>query len=78
MYVVSTLMCLSILLFAIFGTDDAKDDAKDPANGWEFLYLLAFIAILYFIVADFITLFIKRRKKKVFSDLDFETAEAGK
>jgi ABC-type transport system involved in multi-copper enzyme maturation permease subunit len=78
MYVVSALMCLSILLLAIFGTDDSKADTKEPATGWEFLYLLGFVAILYFIVADFIALFIKKRKKKDYSDLDFETAETGK
>lgn len=78
MYVVSALMCLSILVLAIFGPDDGKDDAKEPATGWEFLYLLGFIAILYFIVADFIALFIKKRRKKLYSDLDFETAETGK
>jgi len=77
MYAVSALMCLSILMLAIFSTDDGKDKATEPATGWEFLYLLAFAAILYFIVADFIALFIKK-KKKVYNDSDFETTEARK
>jgi hypothetical protein len=61
MYAVNTLVVLIAILYSILskGNNTAKDD---PPGNWDFLYLLGFLAIIYFMVYDFITLFIKRKK----------------
>lgn len=61
MYVVNVLILLSIIFFAFFGKNDGNDKSE-PASDWDFLYGLAFFAMVYFAIYDFIILFIKRKK----------------
>ena len=72
MYVINTLLFLSIVLFGIFGKSDGKE-TNDPPSDWDFLYGLALLAIIYFTVYDFIALFIKRKNHIEKRRMEFET-----
>ena len=48
-------------IFCFFGKNDGNDKSE-PASDWDFLYGLAFFAMVYFAIYDFIILFIKRKK----------------
>jgi len=61
MYAVNALIILAAILYTVLSKDDGTGKSDPPGN-WDFLYLLGFLAIIYFMVYDFIMLFIKRKK----------------
>jgi len=76
MYAVNALIILAAILYTILSKDDGTAKSDPPGN-WDFLYLLGFLAIIYFMVYDFIALFIKRKKHVEKKEQEFEIENLG-